>query len=204
MKRKGPGRASGRDDDGLTPEDRRIWTRVAGSVTPPRQRKAVRIAAEGPAHVIDPAAVPPAPALGKAAPRPGIKRAPPQPPGEARPAPPRLSPRSRAAPEDLEPRRKQRLSRERDPIEARIDLHGFGRFEAEDQLRAFLTACQARGMRAVLVITGQGRMGGGVIRSAFAEWMQSPALRGVVSGFALAHQRHGGNGAFYVTLKRRG
>jgi len=111
--------------------------------------------------------------------------------------------RPKSAPEDLEPRRKQRLSRERDPIEARIDLHGFGRFEAEDQLRGFLTSCQARGMRAVLVITGQGRLGGGVIRASFAEWMQSPALRGVVSGFTVAHQRHGGNGAFYVTLKRR-
>ncbi|WP_269221096.1 Smr/MutS family protein [Brevundimonas vesicularis] len=64
-------------------------------------------------------------------------------------------------------------------------------------------SCQSRGMRAVLVITGQGRMGGGVIRSAFAEWMHSPALRGVVSGFTIAHQKHGGNGAFYVTLKRR-
>jgi len=25
----------------------------------------------------------------------------------------------------------------------------------------------------------------------------------VVSGFTIAHQKHGGNGAFYVTLKRR-
>jgi DNA-nicking Smr family endonuclease len=49
------------------------------------------------------------------------------------------------APEELEPRRQRRLSRERDPIEDRIDLHGFGRFEAEDQLRAFLAGCQARG-----------------------------------------------------------
>ena len=52
MKRKGPGR----DDNGLTPEDRRIWGRVAGSVTPPRLRKAVRIAARGPALDIDPSA----------------------------------------------------------------------------------------------------------------------------------------------------
>ena len=49
MKRKG----AGRDDNGLTPEDRRIWGRVAGSVTPPRLRKAVRIATEGPALSLD-------------------------------------------------------------------------------------------------------------------------------------------------------
>ena len=70
-------------------------------------------------------------------------------------------------------------------------------------MRGFLTACQARGLRAVLVITGQGRLGGGLIRAAFAEWMQAPVLRAVVSGYTGAHQRHGGNGAFYVTLRRR-
>ncbi|GAW41976.1 recombination and DNA strand exchange inhibitor protein [Brevundimonas sp. SH203] len=194
MRRKG----SGRDENGLTPEDRRIWTRVSNSVAPPRARKAARVTpgAETPPSAITPAPQGPL----RPPPKPPISRPTPASPVENR----RVSPaRPKPAPEDLEPRRKQRLSRERDPIEARIDLHGFGRFEAEDQLRGFLTSCQARGMRAVLVITGQGRMGGGVIRSAFAEWMQSPGLRGVVSGFTVAHQRHGGNGAFYVTLKRR-
>ncbi|NBB63421.1 DNA mismatch repair protein MutS [Pseudomonas sp. ODNR1LW] len=193
MKRKAPGR----DENGLTPEDRRIWTRITGTVVPPRSRKPARVTpgAEAPAHlVVTPADRPrpqakPSPVRAVAAPK----------PAEPRPA----LHRPKSGPEDLEPRRKQRLSRERDPIEARIDLHGFGRFEAEDQLRGFLTACQARGMRSVLVITGQGRLGGGVIRASFADWMHSPGLRGVVSGFTVAHQRHGGNGAFYVTLKRR-
>ena len=80
---------------------------------------------------------------------------------------------------------------------------GFGRFEAEDQLRAFLSGAQSRGLRAVLVITGQGRIGGGVIRASIHEWLQSAALRPIVSGFAIAHRRHGGDGAIYVTLKRR-
>ena len=192
MRRKGPSR----DDNGLTPEDRRIWTRVTGSVAAPKTRKAARVTpgAETPPEIVVTPMERPRP-LAKSSP----KRVAAAPAAEKRPSPARPKP----APEDLEPRRKQRLSRERDPIEARIDLHGFGRFEAEDQLRGFLTACQARGMRAVLVITGQGRMGGGVIRSAFGEWMSSTALRGVVSGFTVAHQRHGGNGAFYVTLKRR-
>ncbi len=110
----------------------------------------------------------------------------------------------RSPPEELEPRRQRRLSRERDPIEGRLDLHGFGRFEAEDQLRAFLLGAQARGWGAVLVITGQGRRGGtGVIRASVHEWLQSPGLRGVVSGFASAARHHGGDGALYVTLRRR-
>ena len=196
MKRKG----AGRDDNGLTPEDRRIWGRVAGSVTPPRLRKAVRIATEGPALSLDSSAASLA-AGAKPMARPASKRLTPAPAAPAKPLP--GLPRARKAPEDLEPRRKQRIARERDPIEARIDLHGFGRFEAEDQLRAFLGGCQARGMRSVLVITGQGRLGGGVIRASVHEWLTGPHLRGVVSGFASAHQRHGGDGALYVTLKPR-
>ena len=184
----------------LTPEDRRIWARVAGSVTPPRARKAARVTPGAllPDEPLKPATIkaprPPGPMKPKASTR--IRAAVPMVSTPA-PTPPR------AVPEELEPRRQRRLSRERDPIEASIDLHGFSRFEAEDQLRAFLMASQARGLRAVLVVTGQGRRGGGIIRASIHEWLQGHALRGIVSGFAMAHRRHGGDGAIYVTLKRR-
>ena len=180
----------------LTTEDRRIWTRVSGSVTPAKPVKAPRIAVAGPAG--DPAASP-------APPRP-IPRPPPKPVaptaaphGAVRPS------ATRSVPESLEPRRQRRLSRERDPIEARIDLHGYGRFQAQDALTAFLMGAQGRGFRAVLVITGQGRRGGtGVIRGSVHEWLTGPALRGVVSGYAAAARHHGGEGALYVTIKRPG
>ncbi|MBW8303834.1 MAG: Smr/MutS family protein, partial [Brevundimonas sp.] len=116
---------------------------------------------------------------------------------------PTVPARPRGHPEALEPRRQRRLSRERDPIEARIDLHGYGGFQAQDALTAFLIGAQARGYRSVLVITGQGRRGGsGVIRASVHEWLQGPALRGVVSGFAAAARHHGGDGALYVTIRR--
>lgn len=179
---------SRRDD--LSPEDRRIWARVAGSVTPAKPKKAARVT-PGAAE-----AAPPAAPLPKG-------------PGRVRGVPPPYVPstsasaRPRGLPEALEPRRQRRLSRERDPIEARIDLHGYGRFQAQDALTAFLIGAQARGYRSVLVITGQGRRGGsGVIRASVHEWLQGPALRGVVSGFAPAARRHGGDGALYVTIRR--
>lgn len=179
----------------LSAEDRRLWARVSGSVTPARVRKALRIAAEAPAAVEV-----------KSVRTPPLRSSPPTPIAKSSsrvPTPP-VAPAAHGVPEALEPRRQRRLSRERDPIEASIDLHGFGRFEAEDRLRAFLNGAQARGLRAVLVVTGQGRRGGGVIRASIQEWLQAHALRGVVSGFAPAHRRHGGDGAFYVTLRRRG
>jgi len=177
---------SRRDD--LSPEDRRIWARVAGSVTPSRPKKAPRLVP----GAVDPPAAPPAKGPVRAR---GVT------PAYSPPAPAPV--RVRGLPEELEPRRQRRLSRERDPIEARIDLHGFGRFQAQDALTAFLIGAQARGCRSVLVITGQGRRGGsGVIRASVHEWLQSPALRGVVSGFAPAARRHGGDGALYVTIRR--
>ena len=179
---------SRRDD--LSPDDRRIWARVAGSVTPSKPKKAALVIPG--AAVVDPPAAP-------------LPRGPAR-PRAAAPAwsPPVVAPaRPRGHPEELEPRRQRRLSRERDPLEAKIDLHGYGRFQAQDALTAFLMGAQARGYRSVLVVTGQGRRGGtGVIRASVHEWLQAPALRGVVSGFAAAARHHGGDGALYVTIRR--
>ncbi|WP_439470553.1 Smr/MutS family protein [Brevundimonas sp.] len=182
----------------LTPEDRRIWARVTGSVKEKVVRKALRVT-PGAAEV-DPAAVPAAKPSGKAPPK-FIRPPKPTPMVVAPPAP--TPARSRGTPEELEPRRKRRLSRERDPIEAKIDLHGYGRFQAQDALTAFLMGAQARGYRSVLVVTGQGRRGGtGIIRASVHEWLQAPGLRTVVSGFAPAARHHGGDGALYVTIRR--
>jgi DNA-nicking Smr family endonuclease len=181
----------------LSPEDRRIWARVAGSVKA-RSRPA-------PLHsgqADPPMPTPVKPASGKIPPKPAPKRSTAAPAAAAPPARP-VAPRAVPAADLLEPRRQRRLARERDPIEARFDLHGFGRFEAEDQLVQFLSISQARGLRAVLVITGQGRLGGGVIRASIVEWLQGARLRPVVAGWSTAHRRHGGEGAFYITLRRR-
>jgi DNA-nicking Smr family endonuclease len=182
----------------LTPDDRRIWARVTGSVKEKVVKKALRVTPG--AVEIDPAAVPAAKPSGKAPPK-FVK---PPKPGPMIVAPPAPTPsRSRGTPEELEPRRKRRLSRERDPIEAKIDLHGYGRFQAQDALTAFLIGAQARGYRSVLVVTGQGRRGGtGIIRASVHEWLAAPGLRTVVSGFAPAARHHGGDGALYVTIRR--
>ena len=125
--------------------------------------------------------------------------------GQPPAAPPAPVARPQSPPSDLDVRRHRRLARERDPIEARLDLHGHGRFQAEDVLTEFLTRCQSRGLRAVLVITGHGRRAGGgegVIRASLPEWLRGHALRGVVAAYAPAHRRHGGEGAWYITLRR--
>jgi DNA-nicking Smr family endonuclease len=113
------------------------------------------------------------------------------------------SPVGPSAVQGIEPNRARRIVVGREPIGARIDLHGMGQDQARAALLAFLQRAQADGQRAALVITGKGVSGDGVLRRRAPEWLAEPALRGVVAGVAHAHPRHGGDGALYVALKRK-
>ncbi|MEL6387020.1 MAG: Smr/MutS family protein [Pseudomonadota bacterium] len=90
------------------------------------------------------------------------------------------------------------------PFTARIDLHGMTQAEADRALRGFLSHHRSAGARCVLVITGKGRSGLSVLKRNFIHWLSSPSGRSLASGFAEAHARHGGGGAFYVWLRRTG
>jgi DNA-nicking Smr family endonuclease len=125
----------------------------------------------------------------------------PAPAEPATPLPPR--PGDAAAAKPIEPGRARRLARERDHVGPRLDLHGFDQDAARAALMRFVASAQAEGSRAVMVITGRGVQGDGVLRRRAPEWLAEPALRDVVAGVAEAHRRHGGEGALYVALKRR-
>ena len=105
-------------------------------------------------------------------------------------------------PKPLEPGRLQRIARGRDGLGPRLDLHGFDQDQARAALMRFLPRAQAEGWRAVVVITGRGLLGDGVLRRRAPDWLAEPQLRDVVAGVAEAHRRHGGEGALYVALKR--
>lgn len=173
----------------LTREDRRLWARVGRTLDKARPER------PEPATEPEPEAV--------SGPKPPPKFVKPLKPSVAAPGAPPTRQLPHAAPQELEPRRHRRLARERDPIEARIDLHGLSRFEAQDAFTAFVLSAYRRGFRAVLVVTGKGSRGTpGIIRSSVSDWVAHPPLRAVVSGIANAHRKHGGEGALYVTLRR--
>jgi DNA-nicking Smr family endonuclease len=74
---------------------------------------------------------------------------------------------------------------------------------ARTALEAFLRRAWDEGYRAVLVITGKGVQGDGILRRATPEWLAAPGLAHIVAGISEAHRRHGGEGALYVALKRK-
>ncbi len=168
------------------PDELRLWALVTATVRPSAGRQPVKPPPEEPGPPVKPV-------------QPTVMLKPFVPDAHRTAAkPPPVQP-----PLDIEPGRKRRITRERDPIDLRLDLHGMDQDRARAALISFLIRAQAEGVRAVLVITGKGFSGDGVLRRRTPEWLSEPALRHVVAGVSEAHRRHGGEGALYVALKRR-
>lgn len=96
----------------------------------------------------------------------------------------------------------ERLKRGRHAIEARLDLHGMTQAEAHRALAVFIRGARAAGKRCVLIITGRGSIGGGVLKAAVPRWLDEPEFRPHLLAIATAQPRDGGNGALYVMLRR--
>jgi len=164
----------------LKPEEARLWGQVASTVKPRPGKTLPRVEAEAPART-DPAAPPvrlPVASVPKV--RAGQTVRPPDP---------------------IEPARKRRMVRGREPLETRIDLHFMTHDRAKAALEAFILRAHDEGVREVLVITGKGTLGEGILRRLTPEWLAAPPLRAVVAGVSRADRRHGGEGALYVALK---
>lgn len=162
----------------LKPEELRVWGLVAATVHPLPGRET------------------PKPELREAIP---AARATPRLGAMAKP----VGKEPRQGVDRIEPGRRRRIVKDRDLIGARLDLHGFDQDRARTALEAFLHRAWDEGYRAVLVITGKGVQGDGVLRRRTPEWLAAPHLAQVVAGISEAHRRHGGEGALYVALKRK-
>ncbi len=167
----------------LRPDEVKIWGMVAATVHPRAGRQIPKADVElSPA--VTPAHLPP--------PRPVA--------GLTKP-PPRSKPRKDL--DGIEPNRRHRIARAREEIGGRLDLHGLDQARARAVLEGFLARAWNNGWRAVLVITGKGVQGDGVLKRRAPEWLAAPHLAHIVAGISDAARHHGGAGALYVALKRK-
>jgi DNA-nicking Smr family endonuclease len=161
----------------LTIEERKLWGRVARTVR----------AAPGRHAGIPEDDAPPAPAAKEQKKSPAARTT------------ARATPRRPGPPEDLSGQR--RIRRGQSEIEARLDLHGHTQGTAHRELVEFILRQAGQGARCVLVITGKGRLGTGILRAWVFDWIADPDLRPFIAGYAAAHPRHGGAGALYLFLR---
>lgn len=195
----------------LREEERALWENVAARTQPLKGRAAEKLVEDTASHVDAPARIPPEPATR------------PQPI-----APFELGSQSRGrgtgasiayAPgpsgdSQLHMDRKAFLRMKSGKLipEARLDLHGMTLAQAHPTLIRFISDASADGLRLVLVITGKGkdRDGGGpiptrrgVLRHQVPDWLRMPPIGALVLQVSPANRKHGGEGAWYVYLRRR-
>jgi DNA-nicking Smr family endonuclease len=113
----------------------------------------------------------------------------------------------------FDPAIRKKLGRGKIEINGRIDLHDMTQSGARAALQRFIHAKVVQGARTVLVITGKGlktdddyiaaMTGRGILRTMLPIWLNEPSLAPMVSGWSMANRDHGGEGAWYVRLRRR-
>ncbi len=192
----------------LSPDERALWDSVARQADPlHKPRPALPDAAQAtpaPRKTIEPQ-------MSAANPLPRFNVGQKADPRRANDLLPQLTERLRAAPLAMDAKAHGRMKRGKLDPEARLDLHGMTLSEAHPELIAFILSSQAIGRRLVLVITGKGKardydapmpVRRGQLRHQVPQWLSLPPLGQAVLQIAPAHIRHGGEGAYYIYLRK--
>ena len=100
-------------------------------------------------------------------------------------------------------------------IDKKIDFHGKSLLESEEQFNNTIIESYNSGQRCLLFVTGKGlfksknyeesykpKLYHGIIRASFIEWARSKKFSKYILSFEQASIEHGGDGAFYVYLRK--
>lgn len=169
-------------------EDAALWQKAMADVKPLRRRRPRKRRAEAPSA---PQAAPTQPV---ASARPSAPSQPPQ-------AKPAAAPRAQPG-TGIDRATLARLKRGDIPISGRLDLHGMTQADAHAALDGFIGRAAGAAKRLLLVITGKGSDGDGILRRMLPRWINSGPHAARVLRIEPAHARHGGGGAWYVYLRR--
>ena len=184
---------------GLSTGEQAAWAHLASSVKPlagktrpePPALPVIPVASQ-PAVVRKPPFVKPAPVV-----------------GPRKPVPP--PPASPSAP-GLDSHWDRRVKAGRLDPDLTLDLHGHTLDTAYDRIMAGLDQARMMGARVVLVVAGRERpvdpadrmVKRGAIRAKLLDWLAASRHSDTITAVRRAHNRHGGEGALYLILKRRG
>ena len=171
----------GRNSNGKDDEGGNLWRQVTRSVTPYTARRA-SLSKTPPAPATIRKAKPPAVSLTRS------------PEADAGPAhPPRGFDKATAT----------KLRKGKLEVEGKLDLHGLTQVEAFGALQRFIQSAVKVEKRTLLIITGKGERGAGVLKRLLPLWMAEDAfLSRHVLALSPAQPKDGGSGAFYVRLRK--
>lgn len=113
----------------------------------------------------------------------------------------------------LDRKTSDKLRRGQMPIEGRLDLHGLRYEQAKAALLRFIDMSHASQKRCLLVVTGKGARGQGqdqpwyeqepgILKRHLPQWLSEPGMSAKILAVEPAQPKHGGEGAFYILLRR--
>ena len=183
----------------LDPDDVALWDEVKKTVkrlprtaTKPRAKKAKSVLIETVAQVMPPMAAINAPekkAVRVQTLKPALVQA--------------------ASPVEIDRQSFRKIKTGRVMIEDSLDLHGMRQDSAHRALEGFLDHAIHRGYALVLVVTGKGERiyapgtSSGILRKNVPIWLSEGRLSSLVVSFRTAALNHGGEGAYYVRLRKK-
>ena len=96
--------------------------------------------------------------------------------------------------------------------ELTLDLHGMNSIIAKQKSVEFIRYNYLTGKRLLLIITGKGKSSKtcyfgngsqiGIIRKSLKSWLYESDMRTKILGIVSSHIIHGGEGAYYIYLKK--
>ena len=109
----------------------------------------------------------------------------------------------------------KKLKKGKIKIDKKIDLHGYRLYEAENIFDKEIEHSYNQEKRCILFITGKGlgykkslqtreKLYFGKIRASISAWSQKDNNQNKILYFMQAHSSHGGDGSFYVYLRKKG
>ena len=87
-------------------------------------------------------------------------------------------------------------------INSKLDLHGYKIKEAEIVFTKFIKDNYYMNKRNLLVISGKGNQGKGKIKQSIPVWLNNSPLSEMVYIYSAAARKDGGDGAFYICLRK--
>ncbi|QZH75749.1 MAG: Smr/MutS family protein [Erythrobacter sp.] len=186
---------------GLSPEEKALWDRLAKTVKPLRKEKPKPLEVTVAPTVAPSQKVPPK--FVKPVKQPRVPL--PQPAAGS-------PPRPKYNQTGLDSHWERRLARDTTQPDFTLDLHGHTLDSAWHRLDSGLVQAKAMGARVVLVVTGKPRPVAaadrgekrGAIRAKFLDWLAAGPHASDIAAVRPAPRRHGGEGALYLVLKKRG
>lgn len=108
---------------------------------------------------------------------------------------------------------KRKIKQGKAHYQASLDLHGATQESAYRQLLSFIQGHYKAGVRLLLVITGKGLAKSsreplsltpdGILFKALPGWLNTDTFSCYVHSYTLAHREHGGEGAYYIYLRKQ-